>query len=70
MNIFIDICVFIVLCALPYAVLILLCKYGTKGQHIRCTIGALMVCLAASCLVNGFLGCWLLMNYGLLPKLF
>lgn len=70
MGIFIDICVFIVLSVLPYAILIFLCKYGTKGQHIRCTLGALMVCLAASCLINGFLGCWLLINYGLLPKLF
>lgn len=70
MGIFIDICVFVVLSVLPYAILILLCKYGTKGQHIRVTLGALMVCLAASCLINGFLGCWILINYDLLPKLF
>lgn len=70
MNIFVDTCVFIVLSVFPYTALILLCKYGTKGQHIRCTLGALMVCLAASCLISGFLGCWLLINYELLPKLF
>lgn len=69
MNIFINICVFLVLSVVPYAILIILCKYGTKGQHIRCTLGAVMVCLAVSCLINGFLGCWILINYELLPRL-
>lgn len=68
MSIFINICVFLVLSVVPYAIFLLICRYGTKGQHIRCTLGALMVCLAASCLINGFLGCWILINYGLLPK--
>lgn len=70
MNIFINICVFIVLSTFPFVTLILLCKYGTKGQHLRCTIGALMVSLLVSCMVNGFFACWILINYGLLPKLF
>lgn len=68
MNIFIDICVFLVLSIVPYAIFLLICRYGTKGQHIRCTLGAVMVCLAISCLINGVLGCWILINYGLLPR--
>lgn len=70
MNIFIDACVFITLSAVPYIAFLLLCKYGTKGQHIRCTVGALMVSLLVSCLMNGFLGCWILIKYGYLPKIF
>lgn len=70
MDIFIDFCVFIVLAVVPYITMLLSCKYGTKGQDIRCTVGALMISLAVSCIINGLLICCILIKYGFLPEIF
>lgn len=68
MNIFIDVCIVIAISGVSYLAMFMICKYATKDMNTRCTLGAMMIALGISCILNGILVCLTLSAYVYLPK--